>query len=52
MEYDFSIEEIFDMPTEGEVQMNLTNNDCVVQDDLCKMVVTNNSDCMDIEDLY
>ena len=42
MEYDFSIEEIFDMPTEREVQMNLTNKDCEVQEDLCKIVVTNN----------
>lgn len=46
---DFSIEEIFDMPTEGEVQMNLplenadckvqmnlTNIDCVGYDNLCK----------------
>ena len=31
---DFSIEEILDMPTEGEVQMNLTNIDCVGQDEL------------------
>lgn len=31
MEHDFSIEEILDMPTEGEVQMNLplANIDCV-----------------------
>lgn len=38
MEHDFSIEEILDMPTEGEVQMNLplANIDCVGQDDLCK----------------
>ena len=36
MEHDFSIEEIMDMPTEGEVQMNLTNIDCVGQDELCK----------------
>lgn len=49
MEHDFSIEEILDMPTEGEVlsepiltstkgevQMNLTNIDCVGQDELCK----------------
>jgi len=46
---DFSVEEILDMPTEGEVQMNLpcinnvcevqmnmANIDCVGQDDLCK----------------
>lgn len=36
MEYDFSIEEILDLPTESEVQMNLTNTDCVGQDELCK----------------
>lgn len=36
MERDFSIEEILDMPTVGEVQMNLTNIDCVGQNDLCK----------------
>lgn len=36
MEYDFSIEYILDMPTEGEVQMNLANNDCVGQDEVCK----------------
>lgn len=42
MEHDFSIEEILDMPTEGEVQMNLplVNTDCVGQDDLCKVVST------------
>lgn len=50
---DFSIEEILDMPTEGEVQMslplenadckvqmNLTNIDCVGHDFLCKVVST------------
>ena len=36
MEHDFTIEEMLDMPTEGEVQMNLTNIDCVGQDELCK----------------
>lgn len=49
MEYDFSVEEILDMPVMGEVQMNLplenvnckvqmnlTNTDCVGQDDLRK----------------
>ena len=47
MEHDFSIEEILDMPTEGEVQMNLpctvckvqmdlANNACVGQDEPCK----------------
>lgn len=35
MEQNFSIDEILDMPTEGEVQMNLTNSDCVGQSDLC-----------------
>ena len=49
MKHDFSIEEMLDMPAEGEVhlnlplknadckvQMNLTNTDCVGQNDLCK----------------
>lgn len=38
MEHDFSVEEILDMPTEGEVQMNLplVNTDCVGQNELCK----------------
>ena len=40
MENDFSVEEILDMPTEGEVQMNLTNIDCVGQDEPCKVVST------------
>ena len=51
MEHDFTIEEILDMPTEGEVQMNLlctvckvqrdlANNTCVGQDGLCKVVST------------
>lgn len=53
MEHDFSIEEIQDMPTEGGVQMNLplenavckvqmdlANNACVGQDELCKVVFT------------
>ena len=45
MENDFSVEELLDLPTEGEVQMNLPleNADCVGQDELCK-VVTNNSE--------
>lgn len=60
--HDFSIEEILDMPTEGEiqneltltntvckVQMNLTNIDCVGHDDLCKVAVTNNLDIVDNE---
>lgn len=36
MEQDFPIDKILDMPTMGEVQMNLTNDDCVGQDELCK----------------
>ena len=44
MEHDFSIEEILDMPTEGEVQMNLTNIDCIGQNDLCK----NKSHCANL----
>ena len=65
MENDYSIEEILDMPIEGEVQMNLTNTDCVEQDELCKneshggkipcelfCVTGNNSDLVDIDDLY
>ncbi len=53
MEHDLSIEEILDMPTEGEVQMNLplenavckvqmdlANNACMGQDELCKVVFT------------
>ena len=77
MENDFSIEEILDMPTEGEVhlnlplknadckvQMNLTNTDCVGQNDLCKSeshdksnhgifcVTGKGLDYIDIDDLY
>ena len=65
MENDYFIEEILDMPIEGEVQMNLTNTDCVEQDELCKneshggkipcglfCVTGNNSDLVDIDDLY
>lgn len=66
MERDFSIEEILDMPTEGEVQMNLSlvNTDCVVHNDLCKneshgecnhelfCVTGNDSDYIDLDDLY
>ena len=40
MEHDFSIEEMLDMPTEGEVQMNLTKTDCVGHDFFCKVVST------------
>ena len=44
MEHDFSIEEILDMPTEGEVQMNLplVNTDYVGQNELCKVELSNN----------
>lgn len=67
MEHDFFVEEILDMPTEGEVQMNLplANTDCMGHNDLCKndshgaklhgelfCVTGNDSDCIDIEDLY
>ena len=66
MEHDFSIEEILDMPTEGEVQMNLplANIDCVGQNDLCKdeshgecnhglfCVTEKDLDLIDIDDLY
>ncbi len=65
MEHDFSIDEILDMPTEGEVQMNLTNTDCVGQNELCKneshgaklhgelfCVAEKDSDYIDIDDLY
>ena len=44
LENDFSIEEMLDMFTEGEVQMNLTNTDCVGQDCLCKVVSPKNSE--------
>ncbi len=65
MEHDFSIEEILDIPTECEVQMNLTNTDCVGQNELCKneshggkipgelfCVTGNDSGLIDIDDLY
>lgn len=67
MEHDFSIEEILDMPTEGEVQMNLAlvNTDCVGQNEICKneshgvklhdelfCVTGNDLDYIDIDDLY
>lgn len=43
MENDFSIEEILDMPTEGEVLSEpiLTNIDCVGQNNLCEVVLPN-----------
>jgi hypothetical protein len=64
MDNDFSIEEMLDMPTEGEVQMNLTNIDCVGQDELCKneshdeynhglfCVTEKDLDLIDIDNLY
>ncbi len=67
MEHDFSIKEILDMPTEGEVQMNLplANTDCVGHNDLCKdeshganlhgelfCVTDKDSDYFDIDDLF
>lgn len=64
MEHDFSIEEMLDMPTEGEVQMDLAYIDCVGHNDLCKnkshgecnhglfCVTEKDLDCIDIEDLY
>lgn len=67
MEHDFSIEEILDMPTEGEVQMNLplVNTDCVGHNDLCKneshcaelhselfCVTEKDLELIDIDDLY
>lgn len=65
MERDSSIEEILDMPTEGEIQMNLANTDCVEQNELCKSeshcaelhselfcVTEKDSDYIDIDDLY
>lgn len=66
MERDFSIEEILDMPTKGEVQMNLSlaNTACVEQDEPCKngthgednhgiFCVTGNAPrLVDIDDLY
>ena len=36
MERDFSIEEMLDMPTVDEVQMNLTNSDCVEYNEVYK----------------
>ncbi len=45
MENDFTVEEILDIPTEGEVQMNLplVNTDCVGQNNLCEVVLPNYS---------
>lgn len=64
MEQNFSIDEILDMPTEGEDQMNLTNSDCVGQSDLCIndthgednhglfAVRERNLDIIDLDELY
>lgn len=66
MEHDFSIEEILDMPTEGEVLSEpiLTNTDYLGQNELCKneshdecnhelfCVTGKDSDSIDIDDLY
>jgi hypothetical protein len=66
MERDFSVEEIVDMRTEGEVlsEPTLTNIDCIGQNDLYKneshgecnhelfCVTGNDSDYIDIDDLY
>lgn len=64
---DFSIKEILDMPTEGEVQMNLplANTVCVGQNELCKneshgrksdrelfCVTGKDSGFIDIEDIF
>ena len=50
MERDFSIEEILNMPTEGEVQTEptMTNADCVEQNELCK----NDTHCEDNHGLF
>lgn len=67
MEHDFTIEEIVDMPTEGEVvsEPTLTNIDCVGHNELCKneshgrkfdrelfCVTGKDIDYIDIDDLY
>lgn len=67
MEHDFTIEEMFNMSTEGEVlsEPTLTNIDCVGHNELCKneshcaklhcelfCVTGNDSNYIDIEDLY
>ena len=38
MEHDFSIEEILDMSTDCEVQINMANTDSVGQEELCKVM--------------
>ncbi len=64
IEHDFSIEEILDLPTKCEVQMNLTNIDCVGQNELRKneshdecnqglfCITEKDSGLIDIDDLY
>ena len=67
MEHDFSIEEMLDMPTEGEVLSEpiIANIDCMGQDGLCKVeshgaklhgelfcITEKNSDYIDIDALY
>lgn len=65
IEHNFFIEEILNMPTEGEVQMNLANMNCVGQDELCKnesqgekirrelfYATGKDSDCIDIDNLF
>ena len=64
IENDYSIKEILDMPTEGKVQMNLTNTDCVGYNEPCKneshdsnthgifCVTGKDLDCIDMNDLY
>ena len=45
MEHDFSIEEMLDMPTEGDVlsELAMANIDCMGQDELCEVVLPNYS---------
>lgn len=64
MEQDFPIDKILDMPTMDEVQINLTNSDCVGQSDLCIndthgednhelfAVSERNLDIIDLDELY
>lgn len=65
MEHYFTIEEMLDMPTDGKIQMNLVNTDCVGKNELCKneshcaelhselfCVTGKDSGYIDIDDLY
>ena len=67
MEHDFSIEEMLDMPTEGEVLSEpiIANIDCMGQDGLCKVeshgaklhgelfcITEKNSDYIDIDSIF